>query len=276
MGALRPLLSSLAALVLLSSVVATVSHARPCSSDMVAVEEFCIDRFEASLVDASTGRLLSPHYPPSRRLLLEVYRAWTLERPFVGDEDARMMPLPEPPEWQKREPFTPKAVSRRGSVPQAFVSSHMARAACERAGKRLCTHDEWVTACRGRKNRKFPYGDTFDRAQCNVYGYIHPAYVLHGNSSAGHRDPRLNLLAIDGKRPLLRRTGTTESCASHWGDDAIYDMVGNVDEWVDDPQGRFVGGFYARSTTSGCEAQVANHSPAYYDYSTGFRCCKDP
>jgi hypothetical protein len=50
-------------------------------------------------------------------------------------------------------------------------------------------------------------------------------------------------------------------------------MVGNVDEWVED--GMFLGGFYARSTTQGCESKVSVHAAAYYDYSTGTRCCRD-
>lgn len=50
-------------------------------------------------------------------------------------------------------------------------------------------------------------------------------------------------------------------------------MVGNVDEWVED--GMFLGGFYSRSTTQGCEAKVSVHASTYYDYSTGTRCCRD-
>jgi hypothetical protein len=45
---------------------------------------------------------------------------------------------------------------------------------------------------------------------------------------------------------------------------------------VEDESGTFRGGFYARATTKGCEAQVASHSPDYFDYSTGARCCRDP
>ena len=37
----------------------------------------------------------------------------------------------------------------------------------------------------------------------------------------------------------------------------------------------FVGGFYSRSTTNGCEARVDSHAAAYYDYSLGTRCCMD-
>jgi sulfatase modifying factor 1 len=242
---------------------------------MVVVGTFCVDRYEASMIDAVSLEPLSPYYPPQPKLLREIYRAWTFERPYTGDGEARAMPLPEPSIWQRSHDFSPKAVSRSGAVPQAYLSFYLAQQACGRAGKRLCKHEEWMTACRGERGTKFPYGDAFDRKLCNVYGYTHPAYVLHGNSSAGHRDPRLNLLVADGERPLLRRTGSTPTCASRWGDDAVFDMVGNVDEWVDDEHGRVAGGFYARSTTSGCEAQIASHAPVYYDYSTGVRCCND-
>ena len=52
-------------------------------------------------------------------------------------------------------------------------------------------------------------------------------------------------------------------------------MVGNLDEWVDDPKGRFLGGFFSRSTREGCDAsRVARTRDAYFDYSLGVRCCK--
>jgi hypothetical protein len=73
----------------------------------------------------------------------------------------------------------------------------------------------------------------------------------------------------------LRLTGATPKCSSPWNGDALYDMVGNVDEWVEGEKApAFVGGFYARSTTKGCEAIVDSHAAIYYDYSTGTRCCK--
>ena len=52
-------------------------------------------------------------------------------------------------------------------------------------------------------------------------------------------------------------------------------MVGNVDEWIDDAGGVFVGGFYSRGTKLGCDASIDTHSPSYMDYSLGTRCCKD-
>jgi sulfatase modifying factor 1 len=104
---------------------------------------------------------------------------------------------------------------------------------------------------------------------------IHAAAVLHGNASVGHLDPRLNLVWEGDADPLLRRTGTTQTCVSRWQDGGLYDMVGNLDEWVDDDDGGFVGGFYARATTKGCESRITKHPASYFDYSTGARCCRD-
>ena len=56
----------------------------------------------------------------------------------------------------------------------------------------------------------------------------------------------------------------------------MIDMVGNLDEWVSDAEGVFVGGFYSRGTRTGCLSRVSTHVRSYSDYSTGARCCKDP
>ncbi len=252
--------------------VAEAPKSRGCPAEMARIGGYCIDRWEASVVDKTTGEALSPYYPPSPRLLSEVWRGWLVERDQLGDEAARAMPLPPLSELQRRGRFEAKAVSRPGVIPQSYLSQPLARKACENAGKRLCTQAEWVTACKGKAGQKFPYGGSYRQGVCNVYRLVHPAAVLHGSPSLGHRDPRLNLVH-EGDAPLLRLTGETAGCVSRWDDERIYDMVGNIDEWVED--GMFVGGFYARSSTNGCEAKVGSHAPIYYDYSTGTRCCKD-
>jgi len=76
-------------------------------------------------------------------------------------------------------------------------------------------------------------------------------------------------------KPLLRKTGETPTCVSEWEGDGIRDMVGNLDEWIDDPEGTFLGGFYSRATRSGCDARISGHPIDYFDYSTGVRCCED-
>jgi formylglycine-generating enzyme required for sulfatase activity len=183
------------------------------------------------------------------------------------------MPLPDLPLWQVTHDYSPRAVSRKSVVPQGYLTYYLARGACEAAGKRLCTRQEWVRACKGEGRIKFPYGDVYQRGKCNVDRLMHPAVVLHGASWFGHTDPRLNLVVEQGTDPLLHVTGQSPECASRWGADRIYDMVGNLDEWVDDEKGIFLGGFYARSTKEGCESAVTNHAPVYYDYSIGTRCC---
>jgi formylglycine-generating enzyme len=242
---------------------------------MVRVGRFCVDRYEMATVDHRTGQPLSPFYPPHPRLIESILFAWQAERRNVGDARARSTPLPELPLVQRtRRDYAPRAVSQRGVLPQAYLSKPLAQLACENAGKRLCTELEWMTACRGQQRRKFPYGDRYEQGRCNVYGYIHPALALHGASSYGHRDPRLNLVEEADGTLLLRRTGSMPGCASEWNGDRIYDLVGNIDEWVEAEKGAFLGGFYARSTREGCEARIGSHPAPYYDYSTGARCCK--
>jgi formylglycine-generating enzyme len=239
-----------------------------CPSEMVSIRgQFCVDRYEASVVDARE-RALSPYYPPSRDELLHIYGVFRQVTPRN-----HAPPLPLPPEFALNEAFEPRARSVPGIVPSGYMSGVMARRVCENAGKRLCAPAEWTTACKGQNATKFPYGDTYQEGLCNVFRESHPAAVLYGDASKNHLDPRLNL-AEGESGPLLRKTGATERCRSDWGADAIYDMVGNLDEWVDDEHGAFQGGFYSRGTREGCDARITVHPPAYLDYSLGVRCCK--
>ena len=166
-------------------------------------------------------------------------------------------------------------VTIRRNKPSGYVSGVQADRACKNAEKRLCTNDEWVTACQGAAKRQFPYGDTYKQGACNIFRAKHPASVLHDNPSIGHLDPRLNLVR-EGADPLLRPTGGTPTCKSEWGGDAAWDMNGNLDEWVEDEKGRFNGGFFSRSKKDGCLSTVGAHPKNYFDYSTGVRCCRDP
>jgi formylglycine-generating enzyme required for sulfatase activity len=242
---------------------------------MVLVRDYCVDRYEVSAVDLRTGEPLSPYYPPEPRVLTFVFESWDSLRHKVGDEAARRMPLPPLSPLQRTLDYTPVAVSRAGDVPQAFLSYYSSKRLCERAGKRLCTDAEWETACKGESRTLFPYGEEYQKTPCNVARHFHPAAVLHGLSSSGHLDPRLNRLVLAGDAPLVRVGGASQACVSRWGSDGVHDMVGNLDEWIEDERGAFRGGFYARRVTNGCEAQIRSHDATYFDYSTGTRCCKD-
>ena len=235
----------------------------------------CVDRWEAILVDRDTGERLSPYYPVNRVLARKLQEEWDDKRKSVGKEAAHSMEVPKLSSWQRENDAEPKAVSRPGQTPNGYLSGIVARKACENAGKRLCLREEWMRACRGAADRPFPYGDTYKQGLCNVVRAGHPAAILHDDASRGHLDPRL-LLVKDKDGPFLRRTGITESCRSEWGKQALYDMVGNLDEWVDDPKGMFVGAFFSRGRKDGCDAAITAHPNEYFDYSLGVRCCKDP
>lgn len=250
-----------------------------CRPDMVKVTPpespaFCVDRYEASLVDHASQRELSPYYSPSRKRAVAAHDGWLGKRLEVGSPSARAMGLPELAGWRRSAEVSPRARSVRGVWPNGHVTGVSAAEACANAGKRLCTPTEWRVACGGEQGHRFPYGPTYVAGQCNVFREAHPAGVLHDDPSVGHDDPRLNRVTVRGK-PLLRKTGDTPNCASRWGDDAIYDMVGNLDEWVEHPRGSFAGGFYARSSKDGCDWRSTAHSNGYADYSTGVRCCAD-
>lgn len=232
---------------------------------------FCIDRFEISLDDRATFEPLSPYYSPAPAQARASYEKWRGHDP--GRAFFATAPgVPVPPPFQLGSSVVPVARVRTGVHPSGYLSQLLAAEACGNAGKRLCSDEEWVTACRGEGDTLFPYGAAYEALRCNVFREAHPAALLHGDASRNHTDPRLNLMEYDGA-PLLRRNEGS-GCASRWGADAIYDMVGNLDEWTADPEGTFRGGFYARATRAGCEAAITSHPPEYFDYSLGARCCR--
>lgn len=247
-----------------------------CPAEMVEINHsFCIDRYESSLRDTAQHRAISPYYHPERQQLRATHQRWLSAATRSSTRLGRSLEVPVPPAYQLEGPFDVRAASERGVTPNGYLNLERATRACKNAGKRLCSRDEWVLACRGERARKFPYGDQYEPGRCNVFREAHPAALLHGDASIHHLDPRLNLAQDDG-RPLLRRTGETSTCRSEWGNDAVYDMVGNLDEWIDDPQGTFVGGFFSRATREGCDAAIQSHPAEYYDYSLGMRCCTNP
>lgn len=247
----------------------------PCPPEMVFVDgKLCVDRFEATIVDVESGRTLSPDFPVTPNLFEIAIGDWATGRSRVGSVFARSMPLPFLPEWQRGKKLDVRAVPLAHARPNGYLTGLVADSACHAAGKRLCTLNEFVLACRGEEDRQFPYGDSYIDSVCNVNRDVHPAAMLHDNASIGHLDPRLNRVSVAGAT-LLRQTGDAPQCRSRWGQDAIYDMVGNLDEWIDEGNGAFAGGFYARSTRAGCDAVITAHPKNYLDYSTGARCCLD-
>ena len=214
-----------------------------CPPGMANVEgRFCIDRWEASLVE------ILPNGD---------------ERPY--------------------DPYTPveghavRAVTEGNVVPHGYISEVQAKAACARSGKRLCKPREWRQACMGPSHTTFGYGNARVGGRCNDDGVSPMISVMrlrvdHPREWTRDRmnDPRLNQAPH-----TLARTGAHAECTNGYG---VYDMVGNLHEWVDDPDGTFQGGYYLDTHINGdgCNYRTVAHGPWYHDYSTGFRCCADP
>src|SRR5262249_29254107 len=98
-----------------------------------------------------------------------------------------------------------------GKQPWTNVTKEEAVAACALIGTgwRLCSDAEWLDACNGSGNTVFPYGATYVASKCDGYDYA------------------------NGTAPLA--TGTPTGCISDQSaaaGDELYDMSGNVKEWV--------------------------------------------
>ena len=215
-----------------------------CPPDMASIDDkFCVDKYEASLVE------LMPNGEE---------RAW--------------------PYYQGVEGHVVRAVSEKGVYPQGYISEKQAIEACGRSAKRLCKPAEWKTACKGPDPKKFGYSDARTPGTCNdtgksPIGVFYGAQIATGGKAAWSwdkmNDPQLNQMAGG-----LAETGSHEDCTNGYG---VYDMVGNLHEWVLDPEGTFQGGYYLDVTQNGdgCGYRTDAHASWYHDYSTGFRCCAD-
>jgi len=218
-----------------------------CPADMAMIGQgYCIDRYEASLVQVMQDGQ---------------ERAW----PYYAS-------LPEG--------VVVRAVSAQGVFPQGYISGTQAQVACERSSKRLCNAQEWRAACMGPKKTVFPYGNKRQTGRCNDNGRSpmqffnpqlddKPEHKWMWGHAGNMIDPRLNQL-----EGTLTRTGERSDCTNEYG---VFDMVGNVHEWVDDPDGTFQGGYYLDTHLNGdgCYYRTTAHPMSHADYSTGFRCCAD-
>jgi hypothetical protein len=168
------------------------------------------------------------------------------------------------------------AASVEGVVPQGYISGEVAESACAAAGKRLCTLDEWLRACQGPETWTWPYGDTYVDGACNdTYPGTHPVVDYFGTSVGVWDSEHMNNPGINQQPDTVDETGANPACVTTEG---IFDMHGNLHEWIADPAGTFKGGFYADASINGpgCTYTTTAHAFGYHDYSTGFRCCGDP
>jgi tRNA A-37 threonylcarbamoyl transferase component Bud32 len=138
----------------------------------------------------------------------------------------------------------------KGARPLTRVDFDAALDLCRRAGKRLCTEEEWELACAGDSGHAYPYGADFDPTACVVRAHA------------------------QGPAPAGSRSG----CVT---DSGVADLSGNVAEWTDSaleggrPQKIIRGGYWEQPAAQvSCRARdyfLPGQGGARY---LGFRCCR--
>ena len=155
-----------------------------------------------------------------------------------------------------------KATSGKHQIPGLRMSWYAARDACEAAGKRLCTEEEWITACQGARAHDDDGDGEF--ADDLIEGSSYP----YGE----HHDPRRCWDNQAAQRPVY--TGEMPGCASA---DKVYDLTGNAEEWVGATPETAVllGGAYdTKKDFARCYRRNATFGAGYANARTGFRCCR--
>jgi formylglycine-generating enzyme required for sulfatase activity len=216
--------------------------------------------------DPQKDRAAGPQELPQRQVYLD---AFTIDRFEVSNVEYLRFVLGTGADWPKfwrENPFPEKAAFH----PVINVSWHEADAFCRWAGKRLPTEAEWEKAARGIDGRMFPWGN-------EPAGWI-KSNIAHPGSKRGF------------KYPPLANINRYDKGASPYG---IYQMAGNVSEWVADwfdpeyyrhshdanPQGPkngelkvFRGGSWNEDPEVARSAGRNAGLPDRRSYLTGFRC----
>ncbi len=146
--------------------------------------------------------------------------------------------------------------NRQGERPLVHVSWTDAARQCAAAGKRLCREDEWELACTAGRGQAYSYGAARVGGRCN----------------ADQTQQAENAIAPAGSFPDCRNAA------------GVYDLNGNVSEWVATTNASFGGTLgVIRGDTAWPSADYggscwSRHAHPVTDRQygdDGFRCCAD-
>lgn len=146
----------------------------------------------------------------------------------------------------------------RDAHPVNCINHDGAVALCSYLGGRLCSSKEWLAACRGSDNRAFPYGPEYQESRCHVGSYASPGPGGKTTVEAG------SIPACEGGLP------------------GVFDLSGNVSEWVSDCKEdycKFRGAAYVGNEPvdyfAGCGQVCSGNDKSLKSGTVGVRCCRD-
>ncbi len=165
--------------------------------------------------------------------------------------------------------------NHKGELPSLLISWTDARKECEKIGKRLCTEEEFNFACEGEEMLPYTYGYVRDATRCNIDRQYRKREkkLLHYESCMKKPECKNELAKLDQRLPA----GSLAQCVSPFG---VYDLNGNINEWVFRPKEKppnrsgLKGGWWG-PVRGRCRPTVGFHKEDDYGYEEGFRCCQD-
>jgi hypothetical protein len=171
------------------------------------------------------------------------------------------------------------AVSQPGVIPwydsdgESGMNAAIASAACEAAGKRLCSPFEWAVVCATTQGLRYSYGEEYSASTCNgIDTFCDCDQDGEPDGDDAYPHCRDDCPADYHVMP----TGSFPDCTNELG---AFDINGNVWELVTstDGQNHYRGGAY------NCSDSEHLHQCAYdgvenggFPSAKGFRCCADP
>lgn len=161
-----------------------------------------------------------------------------------------------------------------GVRPVVMVDYFQAEQGCAVEGKRLCEAEEWSLACEGPGTWPYPYGLERDASACNIDRAVAEPDL---RSFARPQEVSVEVERLDQRVA----SGSMARCVSPFG---VYDMTGNVDEWVHNRRGKVgrppyetgLKGGYWGPIRARCRPMTTSHNGWFRFYQAGFRCCQDP